>query len=51
MPNYPNYKLIKANTCIDNGIIELEWINPNELRYKWAFSNGTPRSISTLYKF
>jgi hypothetical protein len=44
-------KMINANTCIDNGIIELEWLNPNELRYKWAFSNGTPGSISTLYKF
>lgn len=44
-------KMINANTCIDNGLIELEWLNPNELRFKWAFPNGVPGSISTLYKF
>ena len=44
-------KMVKANTCIDNGKIELEWLSPNEIRYKWSFANGTPGSVSILYKF
>jgi hypothetical protein len=48
---YLSEKMINTNTCIDNGKIELEWIAPNEIRFKWSFSNGTQGSIATLYKF
>jgi hypothetical protein len=48
---YLNEKMIIANTCIDNGKVELEWLSPHEIRYKWYFSNGSPGSYSTLYKF
>ena len=48
---YLTEKMINANTCIDNGKIELEWLTPNEIRFKWSFSNGTPGSFSNLYKF
>ena len=44
-------KLTLANTCIDNGKIELEWLSPNEIRFKWSYSSGIPGSIATLYKF
>ena len=48
---YLTEKMINTNTCIDNGKIELEWLTPNEIRFKWSFSNGTPGSFSNLYKF
>ena len=48
---YLSEKLTLANTCIDNGKVELEWLTPNEIRFKWSFSNGIPGSIATLYKF
>jgi phage-related protein len=48
---YLSEKMINANTCVDNGKIELEWLAPNEIRFKWSFSNGTPGSVATLHKF
>jgi hypothetical protein len=48
---YLSEKIIDANTCVDNGKIELEWLTPNEIRFKWSFSDGTPGSFATLYKF
>ena len=48
---YLSEKMINANTCVDNGKIELEWLAPNEIRFKWSFSNGTQGSIATLHKF
>lgn len=48
---YLSEKMIVKNNCIDNGKIELEWLSPNELRYKWSYSNGLPGAYATLYKF
>ncbi len=48
---YLSEKMINANTCLDNGKIELEWLAPNEIRFKWSFSNGIQGSIATLHKF
>ena len=48
---YLTEKITDANTCVDNGKIELEWLTPSEIRFKWSFSDGTPGSFATLYKF
>ena len=48
---YLTEKMIVRNNCLDNGKIELEWLSPNELRYKWAYSSGEVGSFSNLIKF
>ena len=48
---YLSEKMINANSCVDNGKIELELLTRNEIRFKWSFSNGTQGSIATLHKF
>jgi hypothetical protein len=44
-------KLLGESTCVDGGIIQLEWISPDELIYKWSFSTGEPGSFAKLIKF
>lgn len=42
---------MKKGHCIPDGLVELELINANSLRYKWSFSDGEPGAIAELYKF
>lgn len=48
---YLSEKMIDKKTCVDNGKIELEFLAPNEIRFKWSFSNGNQGAIATLFKF
>ena len=48
---YLSEKMINKKTCVDNGKIELEFLAPNEIRFKWSFSNATQGAIATLFKF
>jgi len=48
---YLSEKISNNGNCVDNGRVELEWLTPNEIRYKWSFSDGEVGSFSTLIKF
>lgn len=40
-----------AASCINTGIVVLEKINENTIRYKWLFEDGTPGSMGELIRF
>lgn len=42
---------IKTGDCVNNGKLILELINPDELRFKWSYTNGEPGSFATLIRF
>jgi hypothetical protein len=44
-------KITQQSTCTDNGRIVLEFLSPNDVRFKYYRPNGEPNAFSDLIRF